>query len=247
MTCMASPGPTPSNALTDAERDRFELHLHKCQPCANEVRGFRETTTRLALAVAETPPAGMRERVLAAVATTRQLPPEVPEAASRRSRSSRSAGRGWYPRLATAVAAAALAAAVALGITQATTQHQLHQAQAQNQAMASVLAAPDAQLASRSTLAGGVATVVVSRSRHALVITTSGLPALTGGKVYELWYMAPGNVRPAGLLPAPAHGETAPLLAADITRGDKVAITVEPAGGTSHPTTRPILVMSLPA
>ena len=172
------------DALAGAERDQFELHLNRCQQCANEVRGFRETTTRLALAVAATPPAGLRERVLAAVAITRQLPPEVPEAAARRSqpsRSARSIGRGWYPRLATAVAVAALAAAVALGITQATTQHQLNQAQAQNQAVASVLAAPDAQLASRSTLAGGLATVVVSRSRHALVITTSGLPALTGG------------------------------------------------------------------
>ncbi len=238
------------DALAGAERDQFEFHLNRCQQCANEVRGFRETTTRLALAVAATPPAGLRERVLAAVAITRQLPPEMPEAAARRSqpsRSARSIGRGWYPRLATAVAVAALAAAVALGITQATTQHQLNQAQAQNQAVASVLAAPDAQLASRSTLAGGLATVVVSRSRHALVITTSGLPALTGGKVYELWYLAPGNVRPAGLLPAVTHGQTAPLLAAHITAGDKMALTVEPAGGTSHPTTTPILVMSLPA
>ncbi len=42
---------------------------------------------------------------------------------------------------------------------------------------------------------------------------------LSGGRFYELWYIA--------------HGQTVPLLAADPTAGDKMGLSVEPAGGTS--------------
>jgi anti-sigma-K factor RskA len=230
------------DALTGLELGQFEHHLHQCPPCENEVRGFRETSTRLALAVAASPPPGLRERVLTAASVTRQLPPEVGQAPPARLRPARSP---WLPRLAAAVAAAAVAAAVALGVVQSTTQRQLDQAQAENRSVAAVLSAPDARLAVRRTLAGGVATVVASPSRHALVISTSGLPALRGGKVYELWFVSGPTARRAGLLPAPAAGRTAPLLASGLAAGDAVALTVEPAGGTSHPTTTPILIMPL--
>ena len=235
------------DALTGPELDRFEHHLHRCPPCENEVRGFRETATRLALAVAASPPPGLRERVLTAAAVTRQLPPEVSQAAPARQRPARlrPARSPWLPRLAAAVTAAAVAAAVALGVIQSSTQHQLDQAQAENRSVAAVLAAPDARLAVHRTTAGGVATVVASQSRHALIISTSGLPALPGGKVYELWFLSGQTARRAGLLPAPAAGRTAPLLASGLAAGDAVALTVEPAGGTSHPTTKPIVVMAL--
>jgi anti-sigma factor RsiW len=59
------------------ERDRFSHHLNRCPSCASEVRGFREVATTLAFAAAAEPPPGLRERVMAAVARTRQLPPEV--------------------------------------------------------------------------------------------------------------------------------------------------------------------------
>jgi hypothetical protein len=232
------------DALTSPERDRFEHHLHRCPPCQNEVRGFAETAARLAVAMAATPPLQLRPRVLAAVATTRQLPPEAADVPLRRAARGRAA---WFPRLATAVAGAGVAAAIALGVTLSATQDQLDQARARNQAAAAVLAAPDARLAARSGRDGGTATVVASWSRHALIITTAGLPALRDGRVYELWFMASGRIRAAGLLPAQAGGRTAPLLASGLAPGDKVALTVEPAGGTKQPTTQPIVVVPLRA
>jgi Anti-sigma-K factor rskA len=230
------------DALTGLELDQFEHHLHRCPPCENEVRGFRETATRLAQAVAATPPHALRERVLAAASVTRQLPPEAGETPRVAVRPARSP---WLPRLAVAVAAAAVAAAVALGVVQSSTQQQLSQAQAENRSVAAVLAAPDARLAVRRTTDGGLATVVASQSRHALIISTAGLPALSGGRVYELWFVAGQTARRAGLLPAPAAGRTAPLLASGLQPGDAVALTVEPAGGTSHPTTTPIVSVPL--
>jgi anti-sigma-K factor RskA len=253
------------DALDGAERDRFARHLDRCPACDNEVRGMRDTAARLGMAVAAVPPAYLRERVLAAVARTRQLPPEtepVPArgafrarwpAWSRPSSPSRPAGRSgraresWFPRPAALLAAAAAAVAIVLGVTQVVTQRELGHAQAQTQAVESVLSAPDAQLVMRRTSAGGFATVVVSPSRHALVLTTSGLPVLPAAKVYEVWYMKPGDDRPAGLLSASAAGRTAPLLADRLAAGDQIGVTVEPAGGTSRPTTAPILLMSLPA
>jgi Anti-sigma-K factor rskA len=242
------------DAVTGPELERFEHHVGRCPACDNEVRGFRETATQLALAVAATPPPQLRPRVLATVATTRQLPPEVQPAAPARRRGPRPgrAGRGGLlPRLATAgvavLAAAAVAAAVVLGVRQSDVQHQLTQAQARTHAVAAVLAAPDARLARSTTKVGGVATVVSSQSRHAVIITTAGLPALAGGKVYELWFVAGTSARRAGLLPAPVAGRTAPLLARGLVRGDAVALTVEPAGGTNKPTTTPILALAVPA
>ncbi len=240
------------DALTGLELDQFEHHLRRCPPCENEVRGFRETATRLALAVAASPTPALRERVLTAAAVTRQLPPEVSQAPPARQRRGqvrparlRPARGPWLPRLAAAVTAAAVVAAVALGIIQSSTQHRLDQAQAASRAVAAVLAAPDARLTMHRTTAGGVATVVASRSRHALIISTAGLPALHGGKVYELWFLSGQTARRAGLLPAPAAGRTAPLLASGLAAGDAVALTVEPAGGTSRPTTKPIVVVPL--
>ncbi|MYS19098.1 Putative zinc-finger, partial [Streptomyces sp. DvalAA-14] len=54
-------------ALPDREAAEFGRHLARCQACAQEVRELRETAARLALAVAEVPPAGLRTRVLAAL------------------------------------------------------------------------------------------------------------------------------------------------------------------------------------
>jgi anti-sigma-K factor RskA len=229
------------DAVDGPERDRFEHHLSRCRPCDLEVRGLAQTATGLAMAAAMAPPPQLRERVLATIAVTRQAPPAAehrPRPAPRPS---------WIPRLATGVAAVSLAVAVALGVVQHSTQHELDRAQAQNQAIAAVLAAPDARIATQATTDGGTATVVVSRAEQKIVFTTAGLPRLPAREVYELWLMGPRRNRPAGLLPAPSAGKTAPLLASGLTSGDRIGVTVEPAGGTSRPTSTPILLMSLPA
>lgn len=223
------------------ERDQFEFHLRRCQSCATEVRGLREVATGLAFAAALRPPPDLRGRVLAAAASTRQLAPVIEHHARPSSRSS------WAPRLAAAAAVAVFAAAVVLGVAQVSVQRQLGQARAQNQAIAAVLAAPDARILVQATSAGGTATVVVSRAEREMIVTTAGLPALPATKVYELWLMGAPRTRPAGLLPAARAGRTQPLLASGLVPGDKLGLTVEPAGGTARPTTTPILVMSLPA
>jgi len=110
-----------------------------------------------------------------------------------------------------------------------------------------VLEAPDARAVTERTSLGGTATVVYSHARHALILTSAHLPPPPRGKVYELWLLGPPQVRAAGLLPTTARGHTTPVLVNGVVHGDQIGMTVEPAGGTSRPTTKPVLVLPLRA
>jgi hypothetical protein len=256
------------DALGDVELARFERHLESCQACAAEVRGFAAIATAMATATATEPPAGLKARVLAGVAVTRQLPPVAADAPDQRRsrRDADAAGRertsdegrpdgertsrpfGLIPKIATGVAAASLAAAAALAVVAVNTHDELSTAQAHNAAIAAVLTAPDARIMSGRTSAGGTATVVTSQVLGQMVFTSAGMPTLPASQVYQLWFIGAGGARSAGLVPAPGvRGTTAPVLASGLLSGDKIGVTVEPAGGTSAPTTTPIVVLSVPA
>jgi anti-sigma factor RsiW len=241
------------DALDDAERDRFERHLRRCQACQNEVRGFAATAAALGRAAAAEPPAGLKERVLAAATVTRQLPPVTATPRWRRTlmgKQGAAAGTtrtfGMIPKIATGVAAVSLAAAVALAVLTIGTNNSLNTERAHNRAIAAVLAAPDAQIVSGPTTAGGTATVVASHRAGQIVFTSSGLPVLPSSQVYELWFLGRGTARPAGLVPEAVGGSTAPVLASGLVIGDSIGVTVEPAGGTATPTTTPIVVLAVP-
>jgi anti-sigma-K factor RskA len=230
-----------------AESERFARHLNRCPSCASEVREFREVATAMAFATATEPPTELRDRVLAATALTRQLPPEVTSHAAPRRARGRARGRvPWVPWLSGVVATAAVVVAVLFGYAQAHTDQELNQARAQNQAIALVLSAPQVKLLTHATTKGGVATVVLAADRHEIVVTTDGLPALPTGKVYQLWLMGTNKTVSAGLLPAATSGQTGPVLASGVVKGDKLGLTVEPAPGTAQPTTTPILALPLP-
>jgi anti-sigma-K factor RskA len=253
------------DALDDMERARFERHLQACPECAAELRGFAATATMMANATAAEPPTALKARVLAGVAVTRQLPPEVATAGggSRdgavadsgapgigRRRGGRGATRpsGLVPKISAGIAAASLAAAAALAIVTVNTHDELSTAQEHNAALAAVLAAPDARIVTGGTTAGGTATVVASLRRGEMVFTSAGLPALPASQVYQLWFLGAGSPRSAGLVPAAgSSGSTAPVLASGLAAGDKIGVTVEPAGGTSAPTTTPIVVLPVSA
>ena len=253
------------DALDSAsEVTRFNRHLTRCQSCASEVRGFHEVATAMAFAATTEPPPEMRDQVLAAVARTRQLAPEIrTHARPRRTRGT----APWLPWLSGAVATAAIAVAVFFGFTQAHTQDQLNTARAQNQslaaaqarveaeltqvrqhdqALAQILGAPHVTLLSHGTSKGGVAVVVLDAATRKLVVATSGLPALPPGKVYQLWLIGPVKIVSAGLLPSAQAGVTTPVVATGIVKGDKLGLTVEPAGGSKQPTTTPIVALPLP-
>jgi len=229
-----------------AERDRFTRHLGRCQTCASEVRGFCEVATAMAFAATAEAPPELRDRVLAAAARTRQLPPEVMSHARPRRTRAWPHNVPWVPWLSGVVAAASIVVAVLFGFAQAHTQQELNQIRAENQAIALVLSAPHVQLLSQTSTKGGVATVVLAADLHRLVVTTSGLPALPAGHVYQLWLIGKTKIVSAGLLPEATSGQTAPVLASGVVKGDTLGLTVEPAPGSAQPTTKPIVALPLP-
>jgi len=214
------------DAISDAECEEFERHLQHCPACAAEVRGMRETAVRLARARAVAPPARMEQRVLAATYRTRQLPP-LPRDQIR-------ATRAFPRRLAVLAAAASVAAAVALGVGELSAQHQLDRAR--ETAISRVVTAPDARVETARTSAGGSVTVVTSAALRDAVVSSTGLAPLSSGRVYQVWVMSPSGARSAGLL----HGTS---LLATIAPGDRIGITVEPAGGAARPTTNPVAIL----
>ena len=231
------------DALPADEQADFEKHLSRCPACAEEVRGLRETTARLGIAAAAVPPPAMRERVLAAAPRIRQVPPHGHPATRWRGR----LGRKPLARAGITSGMLALAAAaVFLLVTTLSTNSQLHQAQQQNSSVAAVLAAPDAHVESLSTSVGGEVRAIVSVNEQEAVVTTANVPVLTASKVYQLWVLTPaGKAKSAGLLKMTGSGTTNPVLASEIVAGDRLAITVEPAGGSTQPTTIPVAALKV--
>ncbi|WP_433514277.1 anti-sigma factor [Nonomuraea sp. CA-143628] len=249
----------------ELERRHFEDHLTGCAECALEVAAFAETAARLGSAVAVEPPPGLKERVFAQIDQVRQVPPTVavpaqqeaswgtprrsehragrrPEGRSQRSRRPR-----WRPLVAAVGVAACLAAAVVFGVGALQARDELDQVRRMNQEVAAVLTAPDSRIATAAAKQGGRGTVVVSRSRGKMVFLAAGLADLPEGQVYQLWQLAPGRIGSAGLLNADAAGRTQPVIAAPGPGVAKLGVTVEPAGGSAQPTTRPLFLVNLPA
>ncbi len=238
------------DAISEPDRARFEAHLARCAECAQETASLREATARLAGATAVTPPPGLKERVMAAAAMTRQHPPVTSDAEppARSAGGARAgawlralAGRGWQVRLAVAAGAVAavivLGAAVVFGVSNGTMRQRLNQAQVSSQQIAAVLTAHDAVMMTGTVAGGGTATIVMSHARHALVFTAAGLRPLPTSRGYELWLIGADGDRAVAMLRPGSNQMTGPVIASGLRSGDQLALTAEPAGGSNRPTT----------
>ncbi|PBC76048.1 anti-sigma-K factor RskA [Streptomyces sp. TLI_235] len=239
-------GAYAAHALDGPERAEFERHLAVCESCALEVREFAATLARLGAAEAETPPAELRARVMAGIGSVRQLAPPsagahgAPESSARR----RGGFARHWPKFALAASVALAAALGGLAVDQSRRADEADaraaQLQAQQAAFGSLLTAPDARTATATTGSAGVGTVVWSQSRGQAGFLASGMPALPEGKTYELWFDDAGTMRPAGLLPA-SSGSL--LLQGPLDGAVGVGVTVEPAGGSAHPSGDPVMLL----
>lgn len=231
-------GAYAADALDDLERAAFERHLATCPDCREEVRGLRETVVRLADGVAAPMPARARERVLAQIAVTPQVPRRV----------SASASRGGSRRPRTWLAAAAVVLAVAAGSGTVAwqqygeLQRDAEQARFVAARVAEVVGDPRATRVTGPLASGGTATLVVSGSNA--VLLTSGVGGLPEDRNYQLWFVRPGSVTSAGLGPAgPDAGGSWARVVDGVRPGDTIALSVEPRGGSQQPTTTPVVAL----
>lgn len=226
------------DALTDVERDEFEHHLASCPACQQTVADLREVTVRMSSAIPAEPPASLRSSVLAAIAAEPRsqvtvAPSNVVSLQERRR----------LVRVPSMIAAAAVALALACGGWALQSHHDAQQSQTAERQLTSLLAAPDVHTVSGS-IAGGSATLVVSRSQDQTLFVTGPLPALPSGKVYELWTINTTPV-PAGTFSPSGAPSVVDLPTASLSSA-VVAVTIEPSGGSAQPTTKPVLALDVP-
>ncbi|MFJ9610605.1 anti-sigma factor domain-containing protein [Kitasatospora sp. NPDC101176] len=238
-------GAYAAHALDPAESAEFERHLDSCPACAQEVAEFAATLARLGASEPVTPPPALKTRVLAALPTVRQDAPRTTPAVLPGRRHGRPARR--WPKF---VLAACLAVAVGAGGVAVQQHRQADRAEARAVALqqqqnhfADLLTAPDARTVTATASGGaGVGTVVWSQSRGQAGFLASGMPVPGAGSTYELWFNDSGTMRPAGLLPT---GDGAMLLSGPLDGAVGVGLTVEPAGGSAHPTGTPVMLLPL--
>jgi anti-sigma-K factor RskA len=235
------------NALEGEERTALEQHLEGCASCRRELEALRGDMALLALSTAgPAPPQRARQRLMAAV--SREPRAAVAGSASGVPRRWGWGSLGW-------VAAAAMAVAAVWFWHQSDTLAQLAEGlktslSHQQEELGKTRLALDT-LTSQKAQSITVLPVdwkgapppqgkaIYERDRSSLVFIASNLPALPGGKAYELWLIpVSGAPIPAGVFKPDARGSATvvnPPLPSQV-EAKAFAITVEDEAGATTPT-----------
>lgn len=176
-----------------------------------------------------------------------EQPQRLEDAAPLESRAEQKARARWFARPVTILAAAAAAVLLFVG---GTLVGQLSERpagnpalQAQAASLVQLSAAKDVQRAEGTVAGGGQATVIWSLQLRRSAVVLDELPALPADKTYQLWYIDTAGAKPAGTFEPAASGTTWHVLDGTMSGGDTVGVTVEPAGGSAKPTTKPIVAI----
>lgn len=212
-------------ALSSEDEERVVVHLAECERCRRRLRETEAVAASLAYGVPQVaPPPELRSRILAiaepvvaapAAAASAAEPPAAPARARPR--------RVWWPRVA-AVAVPAMALALVGMLAWNVSLRNDVNASRDNLANGAAVAVP------------GVGNVVAQTDGNATLF--AHLRPAPAGKTYEAWVIRGSVALPAGVFEG---GGTVELhLTQSAKPGDKIAVTIEPAGGSQKPTTTPI-------
>jgi anti-sigma-K factor RskA len=242
------------HAVTPDEAALVEAAMADSEDLRSEVVGLVDTAVALGLAVPPaTPPAALRDRLLDALDALPQEQTEPDDTAEEPEQAAVPASAlampaGTHPapvrrrRRRPTVLVVAVAAAVALFAGGFFVQRTLFEVQTE---YTHVTTAADVQHASAAIPGGGTANVWWSPSEHRTAVVLNGVSA-PAGKVLQLWSVRGGTATSAGLY-EPQPGQNYALLSGTPNAGETLAVSVEPAGGSSQPTTTPIVAVALQA
>lgn len=249
------------DALTPEEREAFERYLASDDDARVEAIELQDTAAVLGLSVAPVPPpTGMRARVLASIEGVAQVPSDavetpataaplavsaarMPEGDHRAPHRIVSTGRRLrFTRRTAAMLVGSLVVLAALVIGGVTVRG-LVAPTGDTQAISQIQDASDARSARSVIAGGGTATVVWSGAEQRAMIAVADAESTPSDRVYQLWFIHDGTARSAGLFTVGASGTAKVALDGRMRDGDAVGVTVEPKGGSTHPTTHPIVVV----
>ncbi|WP_375389670.1 anti-sigma factor [uncultured Amnibacterium sp.] len=225
----------------------------------SEVVGLVDTAVTLGLGLPPvSPPPALRARLLDLIETTPQEQPddtesfsplpEAPEEYAPVVVAAMPAGQHHVPvrrarrRRRPLVLLASLVAAVAIFAGGSFVTRSLFETQTE---YSRITLAADTQKADGVVAGGGTATVYWSKSEHRTAVVLNGVQT-PGGKVLQLWSVRGGTITSAGLY-EPEGGDHYMLLSGTPNSGETLAVSVEPDGGSSQPTTDPIVRVQLRA
>jgi hypothetical protein len=212
--------------------DGYRAHLEECPTCRAQVAELQLVVDTLPATVSQVlAPEALHERVLASVRSEAEL---LRAAGSQVDRTPARRGRSWAPRpslLGPAIAlltASAVAVALVLGLRSA---------------------APVRVTSARVTpsIAGARASLHQANGRAELVV--SGMPQPPPGKIYEVW-LARGSAPPQptdALFGVTGSGLGSVNVPGNLDGVKEVMVTSEPLGGSSRPTSSPVLRVVLHA
>lgn len=240
------------DALSAEERETFREHLVACQACRDEVRELRDAAVQMGSAQWSVPPPALRASILEAAARTPQQPP-VRSTTSGDGGSGgvggsggSGGGEGWsggggargpmrrrWPALLAAAAASVTLVAGGVAVVSSLDDGSGDLTAAPSR----VFEADDVRSATVETGNGGKLTVGISESRNEMAVDARELPELDRQHVYQLWTVHDDSMVSAAILTDGTTGAAMGLPAADT----RVAVTIEPAGGSEQPTSEPIV------
>lgn len=230
-------GPYALNALPRDEEAFFERHLEVCDQCAREVAELTETTASLGAAVAEPPPAGLRQRVLAeALDTPQERPPSATTPPPARE------VEGWRERLRPVLATAAALVAVALlslGTAVVMLADRTSDLEAQlsgTEEILDVVTQPGMQVVDLESPPGTQARLLHGREGDQAALVLDGLEDVSDEEAYQLWVMHGETPTPDRVFRPDEGGRAIVSVENDVGDADAVAVTVEPRGGSDAPT-----------
>ncbi|MBI1737182.1 MAG: anti-sigma factor [Candidatus Rokubacteria bacterium] len=243
-------------ALDGDDLARFEAHLAAgCAACEATLRAHDETLARVAVAGPRVmPPAHVRDALLARLATT------APRA--------RPAPRRWLPRAAAIAAGMLITAALGAGFMAAHYEARLGSMARETAAVRERLALQEEAMRAQVRVYAAVVDLLRDPATQVVALRGTGpspealgrvvwnetsgghvfvanLPAPPAGKTYELWTIAGGTPRAAGVFATDASGKGSHAVA-PAGKVDVFAVTLEPAGGVPAPTGPIVLASAKP-
>jgi anti-sigma-K factor RskA len=143
------------------------------------------------------------------------------------------------------IAAAALIAAGALGVSTYQANQRANDVQAAADEVTALLADPNAVVEHSDVTGGGAGTFVMSPGDGRALFMASDLSDPGTGQTYQLWAIDESGAASVGLL-EPTAADSTTLLHIPVG-STAFGMTVEPLGGSGQPTSKPVLLLELPA
>ena len=231
------------SALDAAEAQVLNKHLENCAECRKELEEWQATSATLALTAdpAEPSPA-VRERILSEVRNELSSPQVLPFRSTPRNIWSSFGSLG-------AMAAVVLLTALIVGLAVMWRQNQLMQDEmARTREFVELVTTPGARVTELKGIdlgAGATARLAYDQNGRAMLMA-SKLPNAPRGKAYQLWFIVGNNPPMPGKTFSPDNtgkGTLKDQMPREALGSAIFAITMEPEGGSSAPTS-PIYLRS---